>query len=404
MSGAELADAVVAFLRRFVVFMDASAADFLALWTLHTWSFEAAMVTPYVRLTSPERESGKTRALEALALLVRRPWLAAIASTAVVFRKGDAEAPTLLLDEVDLLDFASRTELLAVLNSGYRHGIKVPRCDDRGEYRDFDCFYPKAYAGLGASKLPDTLHSRSVTVRLQRRRRDEPVERFFHHKAAREADPLRAAIAAWGIEHVPALAAREPELPEALRDREQEVWEPLLAIADELGGDWPERARQAAIALAGATARETSDAESNGVRLLDNIGGIFVARGLPEVLLTGQLLAALNEDETLPWGSFRPAGGRADGLRATDLAALLRPFEITPGQFRVVIEGKARTRRGYLRRDFFEAWGRYLPESRYARYAATDPENAGDFRSGDDDRSGVAGVAGNPGDPPETLL
>jgi hypothetical protein len=178
----DVLDEVGRFLRRFVVFQQAEASDFLALWVAHTWCFEAAITTPYVRVSSPERESGKTRTFEVLAVLVRRPWLNAVVSTAILYRKGDAESPTLLLDEVDNIDFASRNELLGVLNSGYRMGIKVSRCDDRGNYKDFDPFYPKAFAGIAGGKLPDTLHSRSVAVRLQRRRPDEPVERFFHHR------------------------------------------------------------------------------------------------------------------------------------------------------------------------------------------------------------------------------
>jgi hypothetical protein len=118
------------FIKRYVVIAD-EAADFLALWVAHTHAFEAALTTPYVRVTSAERASGKTRLLECLSLLVRRGWLAVNPSAAVVFRKGDSDAPTLLLDEIDQTPFGDRRDLLAVLNAGYRIGVKVPAATTR---------------------------------------------------------------------------------------------------------------------------------------------------------------------------------------------------------------------------------------------------------------------------------
>jgi uncharacterized protein DUF3631 len=41
-------------------------------------------------------------------------------------------------------------------------------------------------------------------------------------------------------------------MPDALHDRAQDNWEPLIAIADLAGGGWPKLARDAASALSGA--------------------------------------------------------------------------------------------------------------------------------------------------------
>ena len=40
-----------------------------------------------------------------------------------------------------------------------------------------------------------------------------------------------------------------PSVPDELNDRPADNWDPLLAIADLAGGDWPARARKAAIEL-----------------------------------------------------------------------------------------------------------------------------------------------------------
>src|SRR5262249_52531827 len=57
------------------------------------------------------------------------------------------------------------------------------------------------------------------------------------------------ALAAWAESALDRLAGAEPVLPEALSDRQQDVWEPLLAIADLAGADWPKQARRAAAVL-----------------------------------------------------------------------------------------------------------------------------------------------------------
>jgi hypothetical protein len=33
-----------------------------------------------------------------------------------------------------------------------------------------------------------------------------------------------------------------PDLPPEIQDRDADVWEPLIAVADAIGGEWPQRA------------------------------------------------------------------------------------------------------------------------------------------------------------------
>jgi Protein of unknown function (DUF3631) len=339
------------FIRRYVV-LPPEAADFLALWVAHTHAFEAALTTPYVRVVSAERASGKTRLLEVLSLLVRRGWLNANPSAATIFRKGDADAPTLLLDEVDQVPFRDRMDLLSVLNSGYRIGIKVPRCNDKGELFEFDVFYPKAFAGIDDGKLPDTLVSRSIPVRLERRRKDEPIDRFRHRQAEPGAAELRELIESWAAANLEALADAEPELPDELGDREQEVWEPLFAIADLAGSDWPQRARRAAVALARAKGRA---GESRGVRLLEDLQRVFRDKGDPDRVFSGELVEALNDLEESGWGGWNDG----TGMRQRDLTRELDRYPISSQVIRI----DDKTRQGFHRRQFEDAWARYLPES-----------------------------------------
>jgi hypothetical protein len=339
-------DQVATYIRRYMVLGD-DALDFLALWVAHTWAFEAAVTTPYARVVSPERASGKSRLLEVLRLLVRRPWLAASVSAAVVYRKGDSDAPTLLLDEIDQAPFADRRDLVGVLNAGFQLGAKVARATEKGEVEEFDAFFPKAFAGLDDGQLPDTLQSRSIQVRLERRRLEETVERFRRRYAEPLADELREWLSAWAEGAIDELAYAEPDLPEELSDREQDIWEPLIAIADLAGGRWPRRARVAAVALA-----HREDLASQGVRLLEDVRQVFKDRGDPVAVFSSALVIELNQIEEADWANLN----RGEGLRATDLARLLRPYGIRPHQLRIGEE----TRKGYDFEQFREAWARYL--------------------------------------------
>jgi hypothetical protein len=83
-----LLEDLVRLMRRFVVCSDEELAA-IALWVLHTHVLEAAEATPYLAITSAEKESGKTRLLETLDLVVARPWSTGGATPAVLVRKVD---------------------------------------------------------------------------------------------------------------------------------------------------------------------------------------------------------------------------------------------------------------------------------------------------------------------------
>ena len=117
-----LLEALVIFIRRFVIMSEAQAIV-VALWVLHTFVFRAADSTPYLNVSSPEKRSGKSRLLEVLEILVAAAWYTGRVTAAVLIRKIDAEAPSLLLDESDAA-FAGDKEyaeaLRGVLNTGHR--------------------------------------------------------------------------------------------------------------------------------------------------------------------------------------------------------------------------------------------------------------------------------------------
>ncbi|MFI5260994.1 MAG: DUF3631 domain-containing protein [Candidatus Limnocylindrales bacterium] len=404
---ADALTAVEALLCRFVAFRDPAQPVAIALWVALTYTWAQFETLLHLVVTSPVKQSGKTRTFDVLDLLVAKPWRAVRPSEAVTFRKIDRDHPTLLLDEYDTVfgDRSGQFEgIRAVFNSGNRRGTYVSRAMPRGrgfDLIDFDIYGPKALAGIGP--LPDTITDRAVVIELARRAPGERIERFRYRTAKRLAAPVRQALAAQ-LARLD-LTGAEPEIPGQLGDRAADGWEPLLAIADTAGGTWPARARQAAVALSGAGA----GADDNwGLTLLGDVRRVFTEQHA-DWLWSAPLLEALVGIEESPWGDIR-----GKPATATFVAKLLRPFGIRP---RPIRDG-ADVARGYRAADFEDAWARYLadddppeddPGTRYDRYGRYDDQAPAEAdpaapRASVTGVTGVSGVTGAPTPPEEDDL
>ena len=307
---ADLLARVERFVARFVVLPNELAAAAVALFVLHTWAIEGAHATPYLIVVSPERRTGKSRLLDVLTLLVRSPWHTVGTSEAALFRKINQDTPTVLLDEIDSV-FGSSTErtepLRAILNGGNRRGATVTRCVGQGtaiRAEEFNVFCPKVLAGIDTGKLPDTIKDRAIVLHMKRRRsEEEPIERFREADAAADAKPITQAAQGWAEQYAAAFRDARPSLPDALNDRAADAWEPLLAIADVAGGEWPARARTAALALC---ADDGADEASRGAQVLAATRQAMTGR---DTVATSELLDAINSDDELPFGGWRDGKG-----------------------------------------------------------------------------------------------
>jgi hypothetical protein len=347
----DLLVAVGQVIRRYVVLPSDESLVALQLFVLHTWAIDGAHATPYLAVISAERQSGKTKLLEVLELLVREPWLTASASESALFRTIEAECPTLLLDEVDAI-FNSNTDrtepLRALLNAGNKRRTTVSRCvPPKFEARKFSTFCPKILSGIDTGRLPETISDRAITLHMKRRHAGEQVERLRYRFAWEQTEALRNELREWGAGAVDDLSAANPPLPDGLSDRAGDAWEPLLAIADSAGGDWGVRARSAAVALSSAS----DDGElGRGAQLLSAIRAAF---GDEHAISSVDLLEKINADEELPFGGWRD--GR--GLDGRGLSRLLKPY----GVKRTTIRFGETTAKGYRREAFTDVWTRYLP-------------------------------------------
>lgn len=335
--------------------MTAMQADTCALWALHCWAISAFDYTPYLRVSAPEKRCGKSRLLDVLAMVTPRPWRTEHATAAVLYRRIEGEGPTLLLDEIDRQmqgDKEASAAIVGVLNSGFEREGKFSACEKTADgigYRDFRTFCPKALAGI--AKTWDTVEDRSVPVALRRKAPSERVAMFRRREAEPQAAYLRERCEAWATQAMERLREARPEFPAAINDRQQDIAEPLLAIADLSGGDWPERARRALVELCtGAAAAD----ESIGAKLLGDVRAIFAERQADR-FASRDLAEALGLMEARPWAEW----GRAQKpITPPQLARQLGRFGIAPRTLRLPDGGRLK---GYERADFDEAWARYLP-------------------------------------------
>jgi hypothetical protein len=134
-------------------------------------------------------------------------------------------------------------------------------------------------------------------------------------------------------------------MPDGIEDRDADVWEPLLAVADAAGGRWPGLARVSAVTLV-TLAKESTP--SLGIRLLEDMRRVFdKAVAMP----TESILQALKELDESIWTDIK-----GKPLNDRGLAARLRPYGIKPKVVRIGDQ----TVRGYAAEDFYDIWLRYL--------------------------------------------
>jgi hypothetical protein len=354
-SGAKIVAALEALIKRHVIVPVAGAVLIVALWALASWLIDRFDVFPYLGIKSPTKRCGKSRLLEVLLVIVRRPLPAANTSEAALFRTTTLCQPTHLMDEAQYLHARDdrSSPLHDLLAAGHRRPLAWVRRmggKDRDKVQSFNVFSAKAIALIG--DMTDILADRTIPIAMRRRKKAETVSPFFFSQAERDADDLRRAIMRWVMDHaddVQAVFEQAPS-PAGLEDREAELWWPLMAVAKMTIPDRLAEVEKIAQDLAGV--KDAAD-DAEGVRLLADLRGLF--RG-ETFLKSKDLVANLVAMTERPWGDCNK--GRAINERW--LAATLRGFDIRPEQRWV----EKTPVRGYVRKDFDDAWERYLdPEA-----------------------------------------
>ena len=187
--------------------------------------------------------------------------LVANATASPIFRLiEDARpaVPTFLFDEADSYFKSDKEDLRGIINSGWmKISARVIRTDGDGNQRRaryFSTWAPKAIGTIKA--VADTLMDRGIIIKMRRATKAEKktVQRFLMRDTP-QFEELRRKCLRWASEEIAHLTKADPSLPESLANRPADNWRPFIAMADAAGGEWPKRAREAALELSGLAAK-----------------------------------------------------------------------------------------------------------------------------------------------------
>ena len=347
--GADLLSEVAGTIRQYVILSDVQA-DAVALWAVLTWVHDSLEVAPFLNVSSAVKRSGKSTLVDVLGALVYRPLTSSgRISSAALFRIIERDQPALLLDESDTF-MRDDPELAGVINGSQRRSMAyVYRCEgDNNEPCRYATWSPKAIVGIG--NLPDTVTDRSIVIQLERKGSGDRVI-LWRHRDREALEVLRSKIARWIDDHRGEIlsALSIVAFPPGMDDRQQDSWEPLLAIANVAGGEWPERTQRACTSLCASA----GDKESAKELLLTDLHTLFEQRGNPETLETVDILNYLHNREDRPWCEW----SRGKPMSPRALASQLKSFKIVPG---TVWLDSGRSAKGYKRAPFLNVWSRYV--------------------------------------------
>ncbi len=347
--GAALLDELHDTIIGFVIWPEEAASIAYMLWVAATHGQQAWEHATRFALKSPIKRCGKTRVEEIGRELVHRPLPTANVSPAALTRSIDEDdPPTIIIDEADTIFGKGKNtregaeDLRGILNAGHSRGWPYLRWDMKAKQLD-ECstFAMAMLAGIG--DLPDTIEDRAVVVSMRRRASGEQVRPFRRRRVLPELHDLRDRLHAWVTAYVADLGYAEPDVP--VEDRQADVWEPLMAVADLAGGYWPDRARAACRVMCSVA---TDDEGTLGERLLADLRDIW---GDEDHLPTATILERLHGIEEAPWSDYY-----GKPLAARGLAKLLKPYGVRSVTFRL---NERETPKGYARSDLVDPWRRY---------------------------------------------
>lgn len=166
--GLEVYSDIFAFLKSYLILKD-DEYPIMALWIMASWLVDDFTTAPYLLFLAP-KESGKSQALDALALLSYRATKSISVTCASLFRSIELWHITLLIDESEnQLNIHTETgqALYGCLNGGYKRGSFAMRTEgDAGNRlpQNYDVFGFKA---IGTTKITHpTLESRSIVINM----------------------------------------------------------------------------------------------------------------------------------------------------------------------------------------------------------------------------------------------
>jgi hypothetical protein len=307
LDGAAVLDEARAFLASFWISPSAAALDIMTLWACHAWVTDekgklAFYTTPRIAFVSDQPKSGKSRALELLALLVPNAEHV-IDPTAPALLKAIAERnATLCVDEIDQLFGMSTAAkaVRAILNAGYRKGASVSRVNVSG-----DTFAPVALAGLASSFMAnptlEPTRTRCIIIRCERPPAGVKPAKYREQLHAGLGALIGHSLGQWARANVMDIITAWPDMPDHLDGRDEDVWQDLFSVAHIAGGHWPQKVAAACEQFTRGTNDGTPELPPRA-RLIRDIRAVWPDGA--DRMTSAALMQALAALPGAPWASL----------------------------------------------------------------------------------------------------
>src|SRR6185312_2553541 len=316
----ELLTEIEGVIKKHVVLKEEAAAA-LAVWVLHTYTFELRDAVAYVAIESPEKRCGKTTLISVLAAMGHKPLIASNITVGALFRAIDVCRPTLFIDEADTF-LAGNGAMRGIINSGNTWRTAYVVRLSRGKQKEnnetglkrYSCWCPKVIALIGA--VPDTISDRSIVVKMSRKMTDETCAPLAELNTAE----IRSKCVRFAQDAAESIRKCERIHGEGLNDRAADTFDPLYVIARLAGEEWEKKLHAAALSLTTA-----AQSESSSVGLLLDILAIFLQSG-GNKMFSRDLAEALRKG----MGGTKSAVFKNSKIDEQSMAKLLRSYGIRP--------------------------------------------------------------------------
>tara|TARA_B100002003_G_scaffold249659_1_gene286611 strand:- start:1114 stop:2505 length:1392 start_codon:yes stop_codon:yes gene_type:complete len=247
--GPEIIPAIESALKKHL-FLSTEAALTCALWVAHADMFMNLKTmepnfecTPRLGITAPFKGSGKTKLLTVLNVLTNHAVDGGLCSTAGFERLSAKGTVAFFMDEADKVFSHENSDMTKSLNAGWHSGQKYIKCNEKNEPVAFSLFSAVALAGISLPKrLCDTTLDRTILIKMVQAKAGQITEKYRRKKHKDKFVTLGRKLLRWINDHQQEIADYEPVFPDSVDGRDEEKWEPLVAIASIAS---PELARRA---------------------------------------------------------------------------------------------------------------------------------------------------------------
>jgi uncharacterized protein DUF3631 len=362
--GCDVLDVVDAFTGRFLRYPSPEAHWTHVLWIAHCPLMDWWNHSPRLLVVNREAGCGKTQLLLVTEQLVPAPILVSAPSEAFLRdviecgAENHGVAPTLLVDEMDVLWGGHRSKESELVRRLVDDGYSRSGSTGRKIGKKAKTFPEYAALAIGATCSLATIHrtirSRSIVILMQRAPLDDLPEDWDVLTASAEAEPIRKLLRRWVTFIGERALEYRPSMPEGVANRDADKWRPQLTIGELAGGHWAERARAACVAFVSS---ETASTEvSEGVEVLWEIRHVYDFHKLSQ---DHNRLSTVTVLEGLKAAGFSWAGmpPKSSGRK---LAQILADYAIAPAKDMWIGTGATKRKaKGYERGQFTRAWAAY---------------------------------------------